>query len=151
MPAREDVRLLASLPAFEEFEAEALRLIAFSAETRLLRAGDVLFRKGDRSTGGYMVLSGAVALDDSISPSLVVGPPTLIGEAALLTATICPATARAQVASSVLRIPRELYRRVLAEYPRAAVRRRRALAAEAIALGEELRHVAEPGSGPAEN
>ena len=58
MALDDDVRDLARLPLFQEIEPEALRLLAFSAETKILRLGDVLFRKGEPSDSGYFILSG---------------------------------------------------------------------------------------------
>ena len=63
MALAQDIALLRQVPLFARLEPEALRLIAFSAEARVYRAGDVVFRKGDRSDGAYLVTGGAVALD----------------------------------------------------------------------------------------
>ncbi|MCL2453262.1 MAG: cyclic nucleotide-binding domain-containing protein, partial [Alphaproteobacteria bacterium] len=69
-------------PILAAIEPEALQFIAFSAETRTLRAGDVLFRLGDASHDGFVVLSGSIALDPSGEGSVVariIRPPALIG------------------------------------------------------------------------
>ena len=103
----------------------------------MLRAGDVLFRKGDRSDGGYVVSRGAVALDarDDGSPAtFIAGPGALIGQAALFTRISRPATAAAREPSTVIRISPSLMRRVLEEFPDAA-------AAMQDALIEELAHL----------
>ena len=47
MSLREDMQLLQAFPVFAAMEPEALRLVAFSAETRFLRTNDTLFRRGD--------------------------------------------------------------------------------------------------------
>ncbi len=39
-----DIRRLSVIPLFGQLEMEALRLIAFSGETRMFRANDVLFK-----------------------------------------------------------------------------------------------------------
>lgn len=123
MALLDDVRNLASVPAFGAFEHEALRLIAFSAETRILRAGDVLFRRDDPADSGFVVLSGRVTLEDRVGrPPVIVVAGTLIGETALMTDTRRPATATAREPSSVLKITRPLFRRVLSEFPGSAVR-----------------------------
>ena len=62
-----------------------------------------------------------------ISPGLepvTIGAGTLLGELALLTATVRPVTATALEASSVIRIPRTLFLRMLDGYPDAAQRLR---------------------------
>lgn len=138
MALQDDIRGLSGLPPFSELEPGALRLIALSAETRILRAGDVLFRRGEASDGGFVVLGGTVALENGGGPPVVVKPPALVGEAALLAETTRPCDARARAPASVLKIPRDLFRRVLAEYPDSAVRLRRTVAERALALQAEF-------------
>ena len=106
MGLEDDIGKLARIPAFAAIEPEALRLIAFSAETRILRAGDVLFRRDEMSNGGFVVLAGSIAMDasgDGAAPARIVRPPGLIGDLALLTQTRRPATAIAREPSTVLR------------------------------------------------
>jgi CRP-like cAMP-binding protein len=127
-----DVQRLAAIPLLSELDVDALRLIAFSAETRILRSGDVLFTKGEPSNGGYVVASGAVALlasDDGGPAAQTVGPGGLVGELALITETIRPATAIARQPTVVQFIARSLFHRVLREYPGDAARLRAAIEA----------------------
>ena len=124
MALQDDVRDLASIPTLRDLGPDALRLIAFSGETRILRAGDVLFRRGEMSDGGFVVLSGAVTLETGR------GQPTVD--------TVRPATATAREPSSVLRISRALFRRVLGEYPHGASRLRQTLASRLVALQGDL-------------
>jgi CRP-like cAMP-binding protein len=125
MALDDDVREMAQLPIFQELEPEALRLIAFSAETRILRMGDVLFTKGETSDGGFVVLSGSFAVESGSSLGAeVVQAHSLIGEMALLTATERPATMVAREPSTVLVIRRAIFHRVLKEYPQSALRMR---------------------------
>jgi len=153
MGLEDDISKLAGNPAFAAIEPEALRLIAFSADTRTLRAGDVLFRRDEISNGGFLVLSGSIALDpsgDGTATARVVRPPGLIGELALLTETRRPATAIAREPSSVLRISRQLFHRVLQEFPASAERLRRQLGQNLSGLIGELGVVREnlaPGDG----
>ena len=137
MELEDDIAILNQAPLFHLLNRDALRLVAFAAENRMLRAGDVLFRKGDRSDGGYVVSRGAVALDarDDGSPAtFIAGPGALIGQAALFTRISRPATAAAREPSTVIRISPSLMRRVLEEFPDAA-------AAMQDALIEELAHL----------
>ncbi len=59
----EEMQLLEAIPVFELFEREALQIIAFSSDVRAMRAGDVLFRRGEISDCGYLILSGSVAFE----------------------------------------------------------------------------------------
>ncbi len=141
-----DLRMLASLAAFREIEAEAMRLIALSAETRILRVGEVLFRKGEPADGALVVLSGTVSLEGA-GPTVVVRPPTLLGETALLVETTRPATATTREPASVLRIPRSLYLRVLTEYPHSARRVHRQVSARVLALRDDYEALRRSFSG----
>lgn len=138
MALQDDVRNLAANPTLGELEPDALRLIAFSAETRILRSGDVLFRAGEPSDGGFVVLSGGIELIDGRESPVVVGPPTLIGDSALICETARPCTAVASEPSSVLKISRTLFHRVLSEHPQSATRLRRSLGTKLLSLRGHL-------------
>ena len=125
MALQDDIRVLARLPAFRELEVEALKLIALSAETRILRAGGVLFRAGEPAESGFILLSGSMELETPQGKVALVRPPTLLGETALLAETDRPGTATAREPSGVLEVTRKLYRRILTEYPDSAQRLRR--------------------------
>src|SRR3712207_5445084 len=116
MALEDDIATLSGAPLFHLLGRDALRLVAFAAESRTLREGDVLFRKGDRSDGGYVVKSGAVALaqgDDGSAPDFVAGPCAVIGQTALFARVVRPATATAREPSTVIRVGPTLMRRVL--------------------------------------
>jgi CRP-like cAMP-binding protein len=133
MSLESDIKILSAQPIFTEMEPEALRLIAFASNTHRLRPGDVLFRQGDSSDGGYVIISGAIALDSSESPVIagkVVGPGVLLGELALITPTRHAVTAIARQNSTLLIIPRSLFIRALEESPVSAQRLKRALGRE---------------------
>ena len=139
------IDLLKALPLFRNVDPEALRLLAFSAVRRQLRAGDILFRRGDAAEGGYLVISGEIVLDqaDNGSPSsLVFGPGALIGQMALFTLLQRPATAIARDVSAVLVFSRELMLKVLDAHPRAAVQLKEALSREVRDFAERTRRAA---------
>ena len=63
MSIETDIRNLTQIPVFGILDEDARRLIAFAAETRILRASDILFRRGDKSDCAYVLTSGVIALD----------------------------------------------------------------------------------------
>jgi CRP-like cAMP-binding protein len=124
MSLEEDMACLSRVSMLAGMERDALRLLAFAAETMQLRAGDILFRKGEASDGGYVVTKGAIALieEDAKTADAIIGPGGLIGEVALITRTKRPATAIAREPTTVMRITRGMFRRTMEEYPQLAQR-----------------------------
>lgn len=122
MALEEDMALLEKIALFRSMDRDALRLLAFSSETRRLRAGDTLFRKDDTSEYGFVIRSGAITLIDDDVATAIVGPGTLIGEMALLSETRRPTTAIAREPTVLLRLSRQMFRRTLEEYPTTAAR-----------------------------
>ncbi len=125
MTLDDDIDNLTRIPLFAIFEANALRMLAFSAETRLLRAGDMLFRRGEVSDGGYILTMGSIAMDphdDGRPLSHILRPWTLIGETALVTPSTRPAAAIAREPTTVLKIGRPLFHMILEQHPTTAAR-----------------------------
>jgi CRP-like cAMP-binding protein len=144
MALEDDIATLSRAPLFSLLDREALRLVAFAAENRIMRAGDVLFRKGDRSDGGYVVSQGSIALDarDDGSPATcIAGRGALIGQTALFVRVERAATATAREPSTVIRVSPSLMRRVLEEFPGAADAMREALAEDLTRLSRSLEDV----------
>jgi CRP-like cAMP-binding protein len=143
----ETIGLLAQAPIVGLLERDALRLLAFAADTRRLRAGEVMFRRGDRSDGGYVVTRGRIGLtgvgDREGEPDVVAEPGALIGRVALFVRMQRPATAVALDRSEALRISPTLMRRVLDEFPAAASQIHAAMAADLQAMMADLERVRE--------
>jgi CRP-like cAMP-binding protein len=141
VPLEDDIAILSRAPLIGGLERDALRLIAFAAEARNLARGAVLFRKGDRSDGGYVVTRGAIELDpheDGSPPAFVAHPGALIGQVALFLRTTRAATATAREHSAVIRISPTLIKRMVDEYPRTATVLYEATAAELSKLTSGL-------------
>lgn len=138
MALSDDVRDLGRTTILRELGEDALRLLAFAAESRIMRTGDVLFRAGDVSDGGYLLLTGEVALRTGAASPTKVPAPMLLGHTALLVETIRPCTAVAVATSNVLKISRILFHRVLREHPDSAVRLHRHFEVELQTFLKEL-------------
>jgi CRP-like cAMP-binding protein len=125
MTQDDDIDNLTRIPLFAIFEPNALRMLAFSSETRLLRAGDALFRRGEESDGGYILAMGAVSLlpgDDARPPAQILRPWALIGETALVAPSLRPVTAKALEPTTVLKVSRALFHQILERHPATATR-----------------------------
>jgi CRP-like cAMP-binding protein len=127
MTLDDDIDNLTRIPLFAIFEAGALRNLAFASETRLLRAGDKLFRRGEESDGGHILTMGSVGLtthDDGRPPAHVLRPWALIGETALVAPSLRPVTALALEPTTVLKIGRAVFHQILEQHPATAARAR---------------------------
>ncbi len=84
----------------------------------------MLFNAGDVADGAYAVQQGSFTLrpERGAEADIIAGPGTLLGESALLAETIRPATATAREPSTVLRISRAMFLKMLEGYPDAAHR-----------------------------
>lgn len=100
----------------------ALRILAIGAETRTIPQGEILFTAGELSDCGYIVQDGSFVLagNSRAAGEVVAGPGTLLGELALIAETRRPATATAREPSTVIRISRSLFLKMLEGYPDAA-------------------------------
>ena len=137
MSLESNVRRMAGTRPFDVLPREAVQLIAFSCERRLLKAGERLFSAGELADAAYFVLSGelSLAIDDA---ERQVEPGALIGETALMADVTRRASAKATEDSELLRIPGAVFRRVLSEFPRAAVQLRAAAVARARDFVDQL-------------
>jgi CRP-like cAMP-binding protein len=132
MTIEDDIVFFERVPTLGQLGRDALRLLAIGAESRYVHGGEVLFTAGQEADAGYVIQEGSFSLasglaDDDGKP-LVVGRGTLIGELALLAETKRAATATALEPSTVLRIPRSLFLKMLEGYPNAALKLRDILA-----------------------
>src|SRR5260221_14390525 len=122
MSIEDDVVLLERVPTLRLLGSDALRMLAIGSEQRDVVRGDLLFKQGDDADAGFVVQRGAFRIDDGAGAQTTAGPGTLIGELALVVTMRRPATATAMEYSSVIRIARSLFQRVLESDPGAAVR-----------------------------
>ena len=120
----DDIAFFTRVPIFAALDRQALQILAIGAETKQLQSGAVLFYAGELADGGYIVQDGALRLDPGTfidGNEVIAGPGTLVGELALLTDMVCQATAIAKEPTTVIRISRSLFRKMLEGYPAAAV------------------------------
>lgn len=133
MSIEDDIAFLERVPTLALLGRDALRILAIGAESRYLHDGNVLFAQGEPADAGYVLQEGLLSLGPvrGTAEPLTVGPGTLLGELALLTETLRPVTATALEPSTVIRIPRTLFLKMLEGYPEAALRLRDSFIARA--------------------
>src|ERR1017187_771965 len=141
MSLEHDIAFFEQVPTFAVLGKPALRVLAIGAETRHLQSGAVLFYAGELADGGYVVQEGSLLLEPN-SPlegeQFTAGPGSLVGELALLTDTVCAATAIAKGPTGVIRISRSLFRKMLEGYPAAAQNLRDMVAVRVAGWTSEL-------------
>jgi CRP-like cAMP-binding protein len=123
MSIEDDVALLERVPTLRVLGTASLRMLAIGSEQRTFPRGSVLFNAGEDADSGFVVQRGALRVEDG-GAALVAGPGSLIGELALISAMRRPSTAVALEDSSVIRVARSLFQRVLESDPAAARRLR---------------------------
>jgi len=131
MTIEDDIAFFERVPTLGLLGRDALRILAIGAESRYVHGGEKLFGAGDEADAGYVIQEGSFNLttaDAEETEPMVVGRGALLGELALITETTRPATATAREPSTVLRIPRGLFLKMLDGYPSAAAKLRDILA-----------------------
>lgn len=152
MALSEDIDRLSRTRPFNLLPREALQLIAFAAEKRLLAANETLFEEGDVGDAGYFVLSGSILLaarSRAGERTHVASAGALIGENAMLAEIQRPSSARARESSILFRIPRQVFHRVLSEFPKEALRVRASLQARTKKISADLEELRARAIDPA--
>ncbi|MDR3421333.1 MAG: cyclic nucleotide-binding domain-containing protein [Xanthobacteraceae bacterium] len=143
MTIEDDIAFLERIPILRRLGAPALRILAIGAESYRVEAGQVLFAAGETADGAYIVQQGSFNLrpQAGAEADVVAGPGTLLGEAALLAETTRLATVTAREPSTVLRVPRAMFLKMLEGYPDAAQRLREVIAARADEWARDIENV----------
>ena len=144
MALDDDIRFFSQIPMLAILGGQALRILAIGAEMRFLPKGTVLFHAGDLADSGYIVQDGTFAIEAASGENRepeIVGRGALLGELAMITDTVRPATVTALEPATVLRIPRSLFLKMLEGFPEAARSLRDSFAARTDQWARELRAV----------
>jgi CRP-like cAMP-binding protein len=138
MSIEDDVALLERVPTLRLLGTTSLRMLAIGSEQRDFARGDVLFNAGEDADAGYIVQRGAFRIEDGSGVEIVAGTGALIGELALVVAMPRPSSAIAVEHSSVIRVARSLFQRVLESDPEAARRLRDEFANRTSQIASEI-------------
>jgi len=125
MALDDDILFLRRISTFRVLGPDALRVLAISVEKIHLRAGDVLFEEGEPSDCAYAIEAGAIRLrrakDKALDDPVLVKAGGLLGESALMVETDRPASAIAMEPSTLLKISRGMFLRMLESDVEAAI------------------------------
>jgi CRP-like cAMP-binding protein len=138
MSIDDDVALLDRVSTLHLLGTASLRMLAIGSEQRDVARGDLLFRQGDDADSGFVVRRGAFRIDNGSGAEVVAGPGALIGELALVVPMRRPSSALALEYSTVIRIARSLFQRVLESDPGAARRLRDEFASRSSQIASDI-------------
>jgi len=132
MSLNEEVDLLRKIPLFANIEPSKLKLLAFTSERLKFREGTELFHQGDMGDSAYIIINGAVRIVVSTPNGDVkvaeVNKNDIVGEIAILCDVPRTATVVADQDVEALKISKELFFRMVGEFPQMAVEIMRELA-----------------------
>ncbi|QPC43618.1 cyclic nucleotide-binding domain-containing protein [Kaustia mangrovi] len=129
---KDEVDLLRRIPLFANVEPHRLKLLAFTSERVRFEAGQELFHQGDPGDAAYVIISGsAEVVVDTQDGELAVATldkNAFVGEIAILCDVPRTATVRAVGQLETLKIMKDHFLRMVAEFPEMAVEIMRVLA-----------------------
>jgi CRP/FNR family cyclic AMP-dependent transcriptional regulator len=123
---KEEVELLRAIPLFAQLEPAKLKLLAFTSERIAFDAGTVLFHQGEVANAAYIVIEGEaeVIIESSGAPPLMLATlrkNDIVGEMGVLCDLPRSATVKARQRVVTLRITKELFLRLIHEFPQMAI------------------------------
>jgi CRP-like cAMP-binding protein len=132
MSILDDVETLKRTPLFAKVEPAKLKLIAFAAERTQIRKGEEMFHQGDLADAAYIILEGRadVVIDTPAGPLKVaeVGSNEVVGDIGILCDVPRTATIVATENLTTLRITKDLFFRMVSDFPTISIEVMRVLA-----------------------
>ncbi len=127
-----EVEILRQIPLFANIDPAKLKLMAFASERLTFQSGHSLFRQGDPGDAAYIIVEGtADILVDTPSGPITVATLTknnIVGEIAILCDVPRTATVTAMGELVTLKITKDLFFRMVTDFPEMGVEIMRVLA-----------------------
>lgn len=132
MSLAEEVELLKRIPLFANIETSKLKLLAFTSDRLTFSAGQPVFEQDAMGDSAYIIMDGEadVIVNTPAGPTTVatVRKNDFVGEIAILCDVPRTATIRAKTDLTTLKISKDLFFRLITEFPQMAVEIMRVLA-----------------------
>ena len=132
MSILEDVEALKRTPLFAKVEPAKLKLMAFAAERTQFRKGEEMYHQGDLADAAYIILEGRadVVIDTPAGPLKVaeVGSNEVVGDIGILCDVPRTATIVVTENLTTLRITKDLFYRMVSDFPTISIEVMRVLA-----------------------
>ena len=143
MNLNEEVEILKGVPLFSKMEPAKLKLLAFTGERMTFASGQEVCHQGDPGDAMYVILGGvADILIDTEKGQVRVAELKkngFFGETAILCDAPRNATVKASESLLTLRISKEMFYRLVSEFPTMAVEMMRELAHRVEDTNQKLR------------
>jgi CRP-like cAMP-binding protein len=143
MGIQDDVEVLKRIPLFAKVEPAKLKILAFASERVQFHAGEALFHQGDQADAAYIVLDGKaeILVDTANGPLKVaeVGKDAFVGEIGILCDVPRTATVQATECTTTLKITKDLFYRMVADFPSISLEVMRVLGLRLEHMNETLR------------
>ena len=121
MSVRISTESLRQIPLFAECDAAHLQIMAFSSERVEFAAGADLFRAGSSGSAAYLLLSGEAEVWRSQGEERIAvataRPGAFLGELAMIAGVAYSVNVTAKSPITATRITREVFMRVVREFP----------------------------------
>jgi len=147
----EEVELLRRIPLFAKLDSSKLKLLAFTSERLTFEAGQNLFEQGDMGDAAYIIVDGEadVVVATPSGPIIVatVSRNAIVGEIAILCDVPRTAAVQAKTSLVTLRISKDLFYRMINEFPEMAVEVMRVLASRLEKTTAQLREAMSKSAG----
>ena len=146
MSINQEVELLGRIPLFAKIEASKLKLIAFTSQRLTYGEGQELFHQGDMGDAAYIVIDGeAAVLIDTDKGQIKVATlqrGDIVGEIAILCDVPRTATVLAASPLVTLRISKDMFYRLVTDFPAISIEIMRELAQRVERTNVKLRELA---------
>ena len=143
MNLNEEVEVLKGVPIFAKMEPAKLKLLAFTGERMTFGAGQEVCHQGDLGDAMYVILGGvADVLIDTDKGQLRVAELKkngFFGETAILCDAPRNATIKASESLLTLKISRDMFYKLVSEFPAVAIEMMRELAHRVEDTNQKLR------------
>jgi CRP-like cAMP-binding protein len=143
MSLEQEVNILKRIPLFSNIETAKLKLMAFASERITFKPGQSLCEQGEPGDAAYIIIEGEadVLIDTDAGQIKVaaVGANDIIGEIAILIDVPRTATVRAVSDVGTLKITKDLFFRMVTDFPEMGIEIMRVLAHRLEATNAQLR------------
>jgi CRP-like cAMP-binding protein len=118
---KDEVQTLRQVPLFAGVAPAKLKLLAFASDRVSYRPGEILFHQGDPGDAAYVILEGRADILAETSGGLIkiaeLADNAIVGEIAILCDVSRTATVKASGPLEALRIRKDVFLNLLADYP----------------------------------